>query len=149
MFRLKHWIALTLTVCVLCQEDDIGCYNIATKGADYRGSKSTTEENTPCFSWKNGRYNEVGDYNQAFTQADGIENQDSTECRNPDPDNHDEPWCYLLGSGIRKNCGIPKCAESEETEDNGEDKSGDYESNSSLFREVSIFLIALTFFISI
>ena len=141
MFRVKYWIALAiLTAYALCEED-IGCYNEETKGNDYRGTKTTTEDGKTCDTWYNGKYNEDGNWDNKFTKEDGIENEDRPDCRNPDPDNHDEPWCYVEDSATRANCGVPKCGETKS--DDIEDNSGEYKKNSSVFREVSIFLMAL------
>ena len=149
MFHLKRCIALVillLVVCVQCQEDNVECYNKETKGEDYRGTKDTVANGiSSCSNWNIAASNEGVEYADFYNQlfADNPDMAYESYCRNPDPENHDEPWCFSFveSKGQRTNCGVPQCET--KSEDIDEDNSGEYKKNSSVFREVSIFMMAL------
>ena len=76
---------------------DVGCQRSSTKGADYDGIASETEEGTPCLKWTegyNGLWASQGDHNY---------------CRNPS-NNPNGVLCTTGPSSVGY-CDVPFCPE--------------------------------------
>ena len=157
MFHIHLWVVLAALAVTVTGEE---CYNTQTKGSDYRGAKDTTSDGTVCKHWDTGVYREFKEFyaTDVFGMDSGVNDGNGRLCRNPDPDEQTEPWCYLLGgpnglTAMRTVCGVPACPEDEtkdETEDDTEDETRkQLEYNSAMFSSFSLFLVALALLMSI
>ena len=83
------------------------CQDASTKGQDYRGPASTTEEGIPCQAWS-------ATSPHVPTAYDAVEHGlEANSCRNPVL-GAGEPmprvWCYTTDSSERwQYCGVPHC----------------------------------------
>lgn len=81
------------------------------EGREFRGQLSVTKSGKTCQSWSAQTPN-AHNFTQNSMFADGTVAAASNNCRNPDPNNKDGPWCYVNDpAAINKTeqCDVPLC----------------------------------------
>ena len=149
------------------------CYNEETKGTDYGGTKAVAASGKSCTKWAEGYYAETFStdsetywewfYRSELSDTYGVE-YDESYCRNPNPEDVAEPWCYVLKDPddpdsyvtVREVCGIDACSDEDEddTKDDTDGETGEETEVQEKYSSVSprrplLLLVALTLIVFI
>ncbi|XP_064626440.1 receptor-type tyrosine-protein phosphatase T-like [Lineus longissimus] len=95
LFTVKIW-----NTKISKSDGDVRECKTTEKGTDYKGTMNTTRKGFTCADWLDET---VHSHNYKPTNSINY-------CRNPSPDDDDEPWCYTTNKETRfDHCNVPWC----------------------------------------